>query len=281
MSRLLKKCLILSVGLHVVLAALLIFGAAFLAAKVDKLPPQLSMIAPDVLDELLNPQSVSNPVPTRQAKVQPQPSPPTPKPPKQVVNPRPPQKAVRPDPPIKVKPKVPKAPTKSPTKPKTPTKKTAPRSPIKIATNTKTAKGSNNPRPNNPPRQPVINSKEISNIKSSRNNLSSAIKVNVTGSNAAAFTTYSQYVVGVYKRTWNPLIPSGVTSTRVAVVSVTVSRTGRVISARITRKSGDAALDRSVQRALDRVKSIGKPFPSGSSDQQRTFTLDFTPRMRG
>ena len=281
MSRLLKKCLILSVGLHVLLAALLIFGAAFLAHKVEQLPPQLSMVAPDILDDLLNPQAASNPQPTRQAKTEEQPTPPTPKPPKQVVNPRPPQKSVRPDPPVKVKPKVPKAPTKSPSKPKTPTKQKSVRTPIKIATNTKTAKGGTNPRPPSPPSPPAVNSKEISNIKSARNNLSSAVRVNVSGANAAAFWTYSQYVVGVYKRTWNPLIPSGVTSTRVAVVSVTVSRSGRVISARITRKSGDAALDRSVQRALDRVKSIGKPFPSGSSDQQRTFTLDFTPRMRG
>jgi hypothetical protein len=54
-----------------------------------------------------------------------------------------------------------------------------------------------------------------------------------------------------------------------------------VLSAKIIRKTGDAALDRSVQRALDHVKTIGKSFPSGSKDSQRTFTLDFTPRIRG
>jgi TonB family protein len=67
----------------------------------------------------------------------------------------------------------------------------------------------------------------------------------------------------------------------VAVVSVTVDRTGKVLSARVVRKTGDAALDRSVQSALDRVRSIGKPFPSGSNDSKRTFTLDFTPRIQG
>ena len=71
--------------------------------------------------------------------------------------------------------------------------------------------------------------------------------------------------------------PENIGTFTVAVVSVTVDRTGKVLSARIVRKTGDAALDRSVQSALDRVRSIGKPFPSGSNDSKRTFTLDFTP----
>ncbi|SVD97633.1 uncharacterized protein METZ01_LOCUS450487, partial [marine metagenome] len=108
-----------------------------------------------------------------------------------------------------------------------------------------------------------------------------AIKVNVAGANAAAFTSYAQYVVSVYRRTWQPLIPKNLTRSRVAVVEVTIDRTGRVLSSRITRKTGDAALDRSVQSALDRVKTIGKSFPAGSKDSKRTFTLDFTPRIQG
>ena len=118
-------------------------------------------------------------------------------------------------------------------------------------------------------------------MKNLRTQLPAGIKVNVSGANAAAFTSYAQYVVSVYRRTWEPLIPKTLARSRVAVVSVTVDRTGKVLSARVVRKTGDAALDRSVQSALDRVRSIGKPFPSGSNDSKRTFTLDFTPRIQG
>ena len=113
-----------------------------------------------------------------------------------------------------------------------------------------------------------------------RNQFLATIKVNVAGANAAAFNPFANLVVGVYRRTWEPLIPRGLARPRIAKVSVTIDRSGRVLSARITRRTGDVELDRSVQRAIDRVKTIGKPFPAGSRDSQRTFTLDFTPRKR-
>ena len=62
---------------------------------------------------------------------------------------------------------------------------------------------------------------------------------------------------------------------------MTIDRNGRVLSARIIRRTGDAALDKSVQRALDKVRSVGKSFPSSSRDTKRTFTLDFTPIIGG
>ena len=55
MSRLLKKCFFLSVGLHVLLVAVLILGAAFLVTQPEKVAPVLSMIAPKILDDLLSP----------------------------------------------------------------------------------------------------------------------------------------------------------------------------------------------------------------------------------
>ena len=61
MSRLLKKCLFLSIGLHILLAAALLICTAFFVVKPEKIMPTLSMIAPDVLDNLLNPRPVSTP----------------------------------------------------------------------------------------------------------------------------------------------------------------------------------------------------------------------------
>ena len=276
MTRLLKKCIFLSIGLHVLVAALLIAVAAFFITKPEKVAPTLSMIAPEVLDNLLNPQSA--PVQPRVTPTPPQPpvqrnrapEPPAPRPPKKVApvpTPTPPQKA---------------SPTKKTTPPKsTPAKK---RPPIKINASTKTVNGggSTSRSPVAPPIRPSVNTEGLrKTVKNLRTQLSAGIKVNVSGANAAAFTSYAQYVVSVYRRTWEPLIPKTLARSRVAVVSVTVDRTGKVLSARVVRETGDAALDRSVQSALDRVRSIGKPFPSGSNDSKRTFTLDFTPRIQG
>jgi len=280
MTRLLKKCIFLSIGLHVLVAALLIAVAAFFITKPEKVAPTLSMIAPEVLDNLLNPQSA--PVQSRVTPTPPQPPVQrnrTPEPP----TPRPPNKVAPVPSPTPPKPLPKKAsPTKKTTPPKsTPAKK---RPPIKINASTKTVNGggSTSRSPVAPPIRPSVNTEGLrKTVKNLRTQLSAGIKVNVSGANAAAFTSYAQYVVSVYRRTWEPLIPKTLARSRVAVVSVTVDRTGKVLSARVVRKTGDAALDRSVQSALDRVRSIGKPFPSGSNDSKRTFTLDFTPRIQG
>ena len=271
MMRLVKKCFFLSVGLHLLVLAGLILWAMFMIVKADKLPPQLSMIAPGILENILNPQPASQPVVTPQVRPQIRPTPPQPRP---EVRPTPPRPNIRPTPP------KPTPRPKNPIKTKPPRKK---KHVIKIAQNTHTSKGTPS-RPKTPqPKvtKPAVSPTQLKNIQKLRNQLSAAIKVNVTGDNRAAFTSYASYVVAVYRRTWEPLIPDNLARPRVAKVSVTIRRDGRVLSERIIRRTGDAALDRSVQRALDRVRTIGKSFPSGSKDSQRTFTLDFTPQIRG
>lgn len=276
MSRLLKKCIFLSVGLHVLVAALLIAAAAFFIAKPDKVQPTLSMIAPEVLDNILNPKptkpSPVKPAPTVRRNVVPQP--PKPVQPNRVV-PTPPRKVQNTP--------VPKKPAPLPRTTKSTRPKPSPSKNIRITTSNKTV-GSNAPKPvtTPAPTRPKVDSSALAQkVQNLRGKLSAGIKVNVSGANAAAFTSYAQHVVSVYRRTWQPLIPKNLTRSRVAVVEVTIDRTGRVLSSRITRKTGDAALDRSVQSALDRVKTIGKAFPAGSKDSKRTFTLDFTPRIQG
>ena len=49
---------------------------------------------------------------------------------------------------------------------------------------------------------------------------------------------------------------------------------GNVIDSKLLKPSGNTALDRSVKRALDRVRFVA-PFPEGSLDPQRTFTINF------
>ena len=94
------------------------------------------------------------------------------------------------------------------------------RNTIKIAQNTQTSKGATGrPKKNTHPKAPPVSAKQLNTIKSMRNQLSAAINVNVAGANAAAFTSYANFVVGVYRRTWEPLIPSGLARSRIAKVS--------------------------------------------------------------
>ena len=57
---------------------------------------------------------------------------------------------------------------------------------------------------------------------------------------------------------------------------VTIAREGGIISARIISPSSNRALDKSVQRVLDEVKTIGKSFPDGAKEDQRVFTINFS-----
>lgn len=268
-SRLLKKCIVLSVGLHVLVVALLIAAATFFITKPEKVQPTLSMIAPEILDNILKPNSTqtarTSPTLAVRRNVVPQP-------PKRVEEASP--KTVTPKPVKITRPEKVTPPDK--------TKTTQPRR-IQINTSTKTV-GSRNPQQpaKSIPSKPKINSSALTQkVQNLRGQLSAGIKVNVSGVNAAAFTSYAQYVVSVYRRTWEPLLPKSLAKSRVAVVSVTIDRSGNVISAHILRKTGNMELDRSVQRALDRVKTIGKGFPTGSKESKRTFTLDFTPKIMG
>jgi len=62
-------------------------------------------------------------------------------------------------------------------------------------------------------------------------------------------------------------------------VRVTIASDGTVISARVIDASGDDALDSSVQKTIERVTFIA-PFPEGTTDKQRIYTINFNPQLR-
>jgi TonB family protein len=55
---------------------------------------------------------------------------------------------------------------------------------------------------------------------------------------------------------------------------VTIGSDGSVIASRILNRSGDAQVDASVQRTLDRVTFVA-PFPDGATEKERTFIINF------
>ena len=78
----------------------------------------------------------------------------------------------------------------------------------------------------------------------------------------------------IYFNNWHE--PSDATSDDAVVrVTVTIARDGSVISGRITKPSGDRAVDRSIEQTLRNVTFI-KAFPSDWKESQRQFQLNFS-----
>ncbi|MEY4386718.1 MAG: TonB terminal [Verrucomicrobiota bacterium] len=78
----------------------------------------------------------------------------------------------------------------------------------------------------------------------------------------------------IYFNNWHE--PSDATSEDAVVrVTVTIARDGSVISGRITKSSGDPAVDRTVEQTLRNVTYV-KPFPADWKESQRQFQLNFS-----
>jgi TonB family protein len=106
-----------------------------------------------------------------------------------------------------------------------------------------------------------------------RNNLTHDTDVTMPGESSAATANYGQIVKSIYYNAWN--LPDSASSDEASPkVRIVVARDGSVISAHIIEPSGDAAVDDSVQRTLDRVTFI-RPFAEDATENERTFTIKF------
>jgi len=106
--------------------------------------------------------------------------------------------------------------------------------------------------------------------------ISSAVTVEDFGQSAGgpAYASYAAWVKTVYEDAW--VVPDDAANDdAIAKATVTIARDGTIISAQLTKKSGDAQMDASVQRAIERVTTIGRAFPDGSKDKQRTYVIPF------
>ena len=283
MNRLQKKCLIGSVALHGFLLLILLVGPAFLSPNKPMDDLQVIEFIPDLLvDE--NVSGGGNP------NAGAQPPPPQPKP---EVKPEP-RPEVKPDPPSpKVEPKIePKADPKP--EPKEVVTKEEKIDPDSLET-AKPKLPKVNTKVYSAPKQTTINSKakaaesarkaELQRIDEARRLLAqSAGKVRPSsattiesygpGGGGPTYANYAAWVKTVYENAWLP--PEETDSDdAITVVTVTIARDGKVLEARITRRSGDTAVDNSVQRTLERVTTIGRPFPEGATERQRSYIINF------
>ena len=98
------------------------------------------------------------------------------------------------------------------------------------------------------------------------------------GNSSVAYANYASAVKSVYDQAW--VLPDNIANDNENVkVTVTIASDGSVISARIIDSSGDSVLDASVQKTLERVTFVA-PFPEGSTDKQRTYTINFNPQLK-
>jgi hypothetical protein len=99
------------------------------------------------------------------------------------------------------------------------------------------------------------------------------------GGGGPAYAGYASWVQSVYQNAW--IAPDDTASDApVTKARVTIASDGRVLSHEIISRSGDQQMDSSVQRTLDRVPSVGRPFPEGVKDKQRSYILKFDLKVK-
>ena len=270
MNRLQKKCVIGIAGVHLLLGVILVVGPAFFYSKpkADDLQV-LDVIPANLIDAAFN-SGVANAAPPPPAPVAPpQPPPPTPV----VTPPAPAPQKVEKTAPVKPPDKL------SPDNLK-PVEKTAKTEPPKPQISTKLvtrAAPKTSPTTDNSQQQQRQARAIQSAIRNLKNNLTSATTVDMPGNSSVAYANYATVVKSVYEQAW--ILPNDVSDGANTKVSVTIASDGTVISARIIIPSGDAGLDASVQRTLERVKSIA-PFPEGATEKERTYIINFNPQVK-
>ncbi len=294
MDRLQKKCFVASTGFHALLVVILIVGPAFIVSrnKAEDLPV-LDFVPVKTVDSMLSgggnpnaspPAAVAHPTPD----VAPPPPPPPPKPAPQELShheerqPDPPKETVKPkekvDPesleiPKENKPRRPNITTTAVTRPKENDAEKKAREEAKEQERAD-AQAREDAR-----RYADARRRAASAIGSAANNLDAAragttsIELKGPGGGGVPYANFLQAVKSVYERAW--IVPDGVTDDNATVaVAVTIARDGTVVSSRVIRGSGDAAVDQSVRVTLRRV-TFAAPLPDDAKESERTVNINF------
>jgi TonB family protein len=287
MTRLQKKCLIATAGSHL-LVIVALFCSGFIKSTPKPDETQLLTVIPSTLIDAMASSGSKAPEPPKQQPIAqpPEPTPPPPEPPKTVAKPVEQVKQPDPEPPKPVerlKPddlapmvKVEKKPTPKQHEIKVELKPVVRKTPKNTPDNSE-AEAQAEAKAQQKARDAKL--RAIANAaRSIRDNSSSSTSVEMPGPGSVSYANYASAIKSIYDNAWKS--PEDMSDADVNVrVSIVISRDGRVISARILNRSGDARVDASVQRALDRVDSV-PPFPEGAKERERTFIINFNPQAR-
>lgn len=291
MTRLHKKCLIASTGTHAFLALLLVFGSAFFVATDQPLAhSKLQLVPPGQVEATLTkggnaqeltaaPTILSPPPPSRPTR-----PPPSPLPPPPVASQTP--KNVDPAPSTLGNQTTEATNLKRSPNPRRKINRTdltpiKPSAPSKTETETEAERESRDAA-----RQAHINARQKLDaqfgdaLKAFQHGIQPDSAVNVGGLDGQAFADYGALVQATYADAWK-IIQDFSDDDAIAVVRVTVARDGRVLSSQFITRSGNTSMDRSVQRALDKVREQHlPPFPDSSKELERRFTIEFNLKTR-
>jgi protein TonB len=294
MNRVQKRCLIASGGMHVFLILLLVFGSAFFAPEPQPVfKGRLNVVPSRLVDAALsggggNPKVKPSDERLKGNTLTPQPEEPKP------VAPKP---AEKPPPPKQVEPPKPKPDqSREPPEPKVdekpaPSKKGAGKDEVEnllkplsksearqLKAQSSGSRDSSGSRSASGQRSGAGQGKREADtvagaIAALRTGYADGTAVEVHGTGGAAYANYGQFIFEIYDQAW--ILDKDVNGEDATTkVQVIIERSGRVKEARIIRPSGNAALDATVQKALNRVKTV-PPFPAGAKDLERVFIINF------
>lgn len=311
MNRLQKKCAIAASVCHGSLVGVLLFGAALMPAPPESNFKPITLYSPDKISDAMsqggdpNVKAAVTPQPPAapaapQVKQETPPAKPTPEPPK----PEPPKpepvkvetpKAVHPL--RKETPKIPEPKISKNTKPELDPKELTPVTPkvhhkIDLSNSSLVVRKADDQvkaqkeaqRQAQEAADAEANRRAKANAKlfaSTMKNISGKLSSSTPlvapesgpGGGGEVSVNYRDLIASKYYNAWNP--PSVLNDdVQVVTASVTISKDGNVIRAHIVNASGNSLMDRSIEKVLDTVRYF-EPFPRSSSDQQRTFTIQF------
>jgi TonB family protein len=265
MNRLQKKCVIGTAGIHLLLLLILFVGPAFFYSrpKADDMQV-LDVIPANLIDAAFN-SGVANATPPPPAPVAP------PQPPPPVITPPAPA-------PEKIQKSEPvKPPDKLSPDSLTPVAKTSKTEPRKIQISTQLVARTapkNSPTADNSQQLQRLARASQTALQNLKSNLKPGTVVDMPGnSSGASYASYRDAIATIYYEAWTP--PGNAENDDANTkVSVTIANDGTVISTRMVTPSGDAQVDASIQRTLERVTFIA-PFPKGVVEKERTYIINF------
>ncbi len=304
MDRLQKKCFLASTALHGFMMLLIIVGTAFLPnSNPTKDLPTVRVVPTRLIDQALsggggNPNIAPSDAQQKGTTLVPPTPAPVPAPPQPTTPPRPAPPA----------PPTPRVEAKKPEPKRAEARKPEPMPPVKP--NPARPNAANKPAPARPAPidlKPVVRNsadKQLAKAEAEAREREAAAQaatrqlakqmgrtiatlsagfeqgtaVEVSGPGGEAYASYVAFVRAAYDDAW-VVSQDLANDDSVALVTIVIARNGRVLRAEISRRSGNTALNRSVQRALDKVKSL-PPFPETAREEQRTFTIEFNLKAR-
>lgn len=273
MQRLQTKCFIVSGGIHLLLAIILLVGPAFLSsrAKPNDLKT-LDFIPAMAIDENFAGGGNPNAHPAPAA-----PTPPAPPVVRPIAQPPAPQRETihQPELPTPTRTSEAAEPDRAATKPP---KKEFKLTPVKNRTTTENshekAEADRQAREYADAQRRAADAvRRAARSLSDDLSPSTSIEDPGIGGGGPSYANYGQIVASIYQHAW--IAPDDAANdSAVTKVSITIARDGTVTSSHVVRGSGEPSVDGSVRRTLQSVTFI-MPFPEGSKDQERTYIINF------